>query len=206
MPQRYALKSLESNSYYHVFFRGANKSKIFTDNYDKNIMESLFARYLGTKSIRRPNGYNYPNYRGNIELVSYCFMQNHVHLLLYVNEVAEDMTKFMASLLTSYSKIYNSLHNRVGGLFESRYKAKKIESQEYLLHITRYIHMNPTRWFKYRFSSLKYYIDSAEIRPTWLSVLSFDEFNDQKEYIDFLTSYQSSKDDQEKIKHCLADQ
>jgi putative transposase len=68
-------------------------------------------------------------------------MPNHFHILL-VSSIENGITKFMLHLSTSYAKYFNIKYELVGRIFQERYRAKPIETDEYLLHLSRYIHLN----------------------------------------------------------------
>jgi hypothetical protein len=89
-------------------------------------------------------------------------------------------------------------------LFESRYKASHIDAQNYLEHISRYIHLNPRYWKNYQYSSLQFY--KHDNTPEWLNTTSIlDMFNDPKEYYSFVADYEDHKRMLEEIKHELPD-
>lgn len=204
VPQKNTIKEYAADSYYHVYLRGVAKQKIFEDHVDYRYFESLIERYLSKQKKISKTGIAYPNYRNDISLLSYCLMTNHLHLVLYQHDNLDSLKKFMASLLTSYSKYFNLRHKRVGSLFESRYKAKRIDNNTYLIHISRYVHMNPRRWQNYRYSSLQYVHESHA--PDWLN----DEyitsvFNTRGAYLSFLEEYQEHKDMLEDVKYQLAE-
>lgn len=84
------------------------------------------------------------NFYKEIELVAFCLMPNHFHLLLYQhNETSIDT--FMNSLFTRYPMYFNRKHKRVGVLFQDEYKAVRVIREEQLLHLSRYIHKNPEK-------------------------------------------------------------
>ncbi len=76
-------------------------------------------------------------------IYAYCLMPNHVHLLL--ESSVEPLAKFMQGLQQSYTQYFNLIYNKVGHLFQGRYKAIVCERDEYLLELIRYIHLNPVR-------------------------------------------------------------
>lgn len=125
MPYR---ESAYSNQYYHVYNRGNNFEPIFfsEDNYHFFIKRLL--EYFDNK----------------INLLAYCLMPNHYHLLI---EILEDefLHKAMQRFSTSYTKAINKNQNRVGHLFQGRYKSKLVPNNNYLLHLSRYIHLNPVK-------------------------------------------------------------
>ena len=76
-----------------------------------------------------------------IRLYLYCLMVNHVHLLL--ETPSANISAFMESLLTSYAVYFNLRHHRSGHLTQGRFKSPLVEGDEYLLRLSRYIHLNP---------------------------------------------------------------
>lgn len=112
----------------------------------------------------------------------------------------------MRSLMTSYSRYFNLKYKRTGPLFESRYKASRIDNDSHLQHITRYIHLNPRLWQTYRHSSLKYYSDPNSA-PVWIDPkIILEVFEDNREYMEFVADYEEMRDELSYIKHQLADQ
>lgn len=121
------LRQFQLNMPYHIYNRGNRKSNIFWDVKD----------YL--RFMKRLKEYKD---RFEIDLICYCLMPNHFHLLLKTQK-EDAITKFMLTLSTSYSKYFNIKHELVGRLFQERFRAKLVETDEYLLHLSRYIHLNP---------------------------------------------------------------
>lgn len=78
-----------------------------------------------------------------VEIIAYCLMPTHIHLLLKQN-LDNGITKFIGNLLNSYSKYFNIKHKRKGPLWQSKFNNVLIKTDEQLLHLTRYIHLNPT--------------------------------------------------------------
>lgn len=202
MPSRNTRKIMVPESYYHVYARGASKQPIFLDDNDHAVFFNLLKRYLSKTPAKDRLGREYPNYYGIVELLSFCLMKNHFHLLFYQeDEVA--IQKVMQSVLTSYVTYFNHRHKRTGPLFESRYKASRITNDAYLLHISRYIHLNPKQWRTHKWSSLPYYLDGKEadwVRPR--RVLSLHRTTG--EYRRFVEDYQSHKATLDLIKVELA--
>ena len=204
MPSRNVSKVQISDSYYHVYVRGGNKQKIFLDVTDYKYFLNLFERYLSKEQTTSKDGTPYPNFYKKVELLAYCLMTNHFHLLVYQHAIPS-LEKLMRSMMTSYSRYFNLKYKRTGPLFESRYKAVRIDDDSYLQHITRYIHLNPRYWEKYKFSSLKYYKNSSS--PEWLNPKKVLEmFSDREEYMEFVADYEEMRDTLSEIKYNLADQ
>jgi REP element-mobilizing transposase RayT len=79
----------------------------------------------------------------NIRLYLFVCMTNHFHLVFETPEA--NCSKFMQSLSTAYTVYYNLRHGRHGHLFDGRYKAKLVEGDDYLLSLSRYVHLNPVQ-------------------------------------------------------------
>jgi REP element-mobilizing transposase RayT len=117
---------------YHVTCRGNERRNIFRDEADRN----KFLRILSD---------NLKLY--GVELHSYVMMQNHFHLLLMTP--GANLRKFMQRFNTTYTVYFNRRYRRIGHLFQGRYKAILIKKDEYLVELSRYIHLNPVRIKKY---------------------------------------------------------
>ena len=130
----------------------------------------------------------YPKYDLQVELLCYCLMNNHFHLLVYAGEQPEMLTTFMRSVMTAYSMYFNKRHKRQGTLFQGVYKASRITNDTYLQHISRYIHLNPRTFRTYKFSSLRYYVDPID-SPVWLKPDRIVEMFRGSSYIKFVEDY-----------------
>jgi len=117
-----------STGIYHITMRGVNKSNIFLEPEDY----TTFLNYL--QNIKKSSG---------AEIYAYCLMTNHIHLLL--KEVNEDLSKTFQRLGAGFVGWYNRKYERVGHLFQSRYGSEVVETDTYLLMISRYIHQNPVK-------------------------------------------------------------
>lgn len=113
--------------YYHIYNRGSEKRVIFLETRD----------YLKFLTRLQENSQKY-----RVDILCYCLMPNHFHLL--VKQTSDtSITIFMNVLQLSYSKFFNTKYQRVGPLFQGRFKAKIVETDEYLLQLSAYIHRNP---------------------------------------------------------------
>jgi putative transposase len=117
---------LEGN-YYHIYNRGLNGEAIFIveENY-------LYCLQLVKRNLTRYD----------VRLIAYCLMPNHYHFLLR-QESAIPLTKFISSTFISYVQALNKQIRRTGPLFEGRFKHKLVDKEEYIIHLCRYIHLNP---------------------------------------------------------------
>ena len=136
---------------YHILIRGINKQDIFLDKYDKD----RFIKYL----LETKEKYNYLIY-------SYVIMNNHVHL--NINDKEDSMSKIIHKLCTSYGMYFNKKYERVGHIFQNRFKSIGIDTEEYLLNLVRYIHRNPekdgiSKLNQYKWSSYNEYIKNNKI-------------------------------------------
>jgi putative transposase len=111
---------------YHIIYRGNNRQAIFRDDADRK-------RYLEKLSLYCQEK--------NVDLLSYCLLSNHVHLLVETPE--GNLSKMMQAFQTSYTVYFNKRHGRTGHVFEQRYKARVVDKDNYLLQVSRYIHLNP---------------------------------------------------------------
>lgn len=113
---------------YHVTSRGNERSDIFAPDRNKErFLEKL------DENVKRHH----------VRLYAYVVMRNHYHLLLETPR--GNLSAFMQQLNTSYTMYHNVRHNRVGHVFSGRYKAKVVSGDEYLLALTRYLHLNPVK-------------------------------------------------------------
>lgn len=161
MPARNVLKSYLENGFYHIYNRGVEKRVIFSDKQDESVFLSYVKEYLTSKDVSgltkiiiesesSPNQrveaarkLRMNNLSEEIKLLAYCLMPNHFHFLVKQNK-ERSIEVFMRSLSTRYVQYFNRKHDkRVGGLFQDAYKAVLVESEEQLLHLSRYIHRNP---------------------------------------------------------------
>ena len=113
---------------YHVVFRGVGRQRLFLDESDYKRMLRRVAEAVELFGVR---------------LYLYCLMGNHVHLLLETPR--SNLSQFMSSVLTGYSVYFNLKHRRSGHVTEGRYKAQVVGGDDYLLRLSRYIHLNPVR-------------------------------------------------------------
>lgn len=202
MPSRNVLKIDVQESYYHIYARGASRQDIFLEPADYYIFLELFRRYLPPEEIRDNSGIPYAKLGDDIELLCYCLMSNHFHLLVYqISEGA--MQRLMRGVMTAYSRYFNKKYKRSGSLFESRYKASMIMSDEYLMHITRYIHLNPKKWQNYPYSSLSGYLNS-HTEDWWHEGKILELFSSRADYGEFVADYEAIRDSLALIKHELA--
>lgn len=158
-----------AGEYYHVYNRGVDKRKIFHHAGQYKRFIDTIKNILDTGSATLTNSIIDKNVAlsAKIKLICYCLMPNHYHFILK-QKVDDGISEFMHKLNTSYTKFYNISNKRSGRLFEYTFKARHIESEEILLHVSRYIHLNPlianltSDLRKYRWSSYRYFINISD--------------------------------------------
>jgi putative transposase len=204
MPTRNAVKEYASDSYYHIYTRGVNKRKIFMDDADYAFFLSLLKRYLSVRPVRRPKHPPYRTFSKEITLLSFCLMPNHVHFFVRQYNNADAIRDFMRAVMTSYSRYFNDKYSRLGPLFQSRYLASRVAHDSYLMHISRYIHLNPRQWQSYPYSSIKYF--QGQAFAEWFSPAPTLELfgNSIQQYLLFLHDYKDYKNSLEMIDCALA--
>lgn len=112
---------------YHIYNRGNEKQDIFVEENDYRFYLKRLAQDLK---------------KHHVLLVCYVLMPNHLHLVVK-QETEEPIFKFISSLHTSYSMYFNKKYKHTGHLFQDRFKQVLVESDEQLVHLSRYVHLNP---------------------------------------------------------------
>jgi REP element-mobilizing transposase RayT len=175
MPSR--TMNFERGRYYHVYNRGNNYQTIFFERESYLYFLRLVRRYLVDE---------------NISILAYCLMPNHYHFLVQCN--GDNLSEAMQLLSLTYTKSINKRFNRVGSLFQGRFKAVLVDSDDYLVHLVRYIHLNPVKAdlvksaSEWEFSSFSEY---ADIRSGSLPSMELvrSMIDSDQEYRSFLTEH-----------------
>ncbi|MFZ1248707.1 MAG: transposase [Candidatus Saccharimonadales bacterium] len=204
MPSRNVVREYEEESFYHVYNRGVEKRIIFVDDQDYTVFLGLLKKYLvGDKTDANKNNRHATQTLGaELELLAYCLMPNHFHLLFYQYS-ADAIEKLMRRVMTGYVMYFNNRYNRVGSLFQGPYKASKISTDAYLYHISRYIHLNPDAYTVWPYSSYKNYEGSkvcAWVKPDKVIGL----FESRQAYLGFVTEYIDTHEELQALKWQLA--
>lgn len=204
MPAKNILKQYVEEGYYHIYNRGVEKRAIFIDNQDTAVFLHYLKLYLSPltelEKMSRDNPksrlrrFLIKNLSQEIELLAFSLMPNHIHLL--VKQHSKDgITKLMRRLLTSYVMYFNRKYKRIGSLFQSRYKAALVLKDEYLLHLSRYIHLNPLAIKSSlnfnEFSSYHYYLGKKQ--ANWIKPYEILDYFSSNQRVDNKNtlSYQS---------------
>jgi len=101
----------------------------------------------------------------NVSILAYCLMPNHIHLLIRQNG-PQPASAFVQRLHTAYTMYFNKKYDLIGHPFQGRFKTKMVGKDEYLMHLSRYIHLNPKKLVakipSYKWSSYPAYIGETE--------------------------------------------
>ena len=142
--------NFQTEEYYHIYNRGVDKREIFSDNYDyirfleglKEFNQIETVGSLRDLKIKRELDENSGPTAGAplIEIISYNLLPNHFHLLVKQN-IDKGISDFMQRM-GGYTWYYNNRYKRSGSLFQGKFKAVHIDSQEYLEYLSAYINGN----------------------------------------------------------------
>lgn len=210
MPHRNTIRHFTEGGIYHVYNRGVEKRNIFLDEQDYAVFLHLLKYYLSPINLEdihplmefqnftivRPRPL--ANIEKEVNLLAYCLMPNHFHLILQQISMS-GVTKLIRRIATTYSMYFNKRYKRVGYLFQGRYKASLIESDYYLLHLSRYVHQNPldlpgmtrSNLVSYPYSSYSYLLGNRHaswVKPDF--ILSFFNRKNMPPSLNKYPSYQ----------------
>lgn len=170
--------------FFHIMSQGIEKNKIFKTNKEKEKYVHLIEKYLKDYDI---------------SIIAYCVMTNHVHLLIYTNDILE-ISKFMKVLNSSYGTFYNKINNRVGFVYRNRFQSQYIYDNSYLKNCIKYIHMNPVKAnmvkseSEYNFSSYNSYIENKEN-----SIINKEKIIDIFQKKEYIKEFKQLKDEEIEI-------
>jgi len=211
---------LATQEVYHVYNRGVEKRPIFLTKWD-------YARFLDLTNYYRfiscPVKYSYFKSLSReerekilkrledsaekwVDILAFCLMPNHIHFLL--KQLKDNgISKFMAKIQNSFSHFFNTKQERVGHLFQGNFKAKRVESDEQLMHVSRYIHLNPVTAYLISLVQLENYEYSSY--PKYLGKkggfcdtdLVLGLFKDRNQYRNFVRDQADYQRRLEAIKH-----
>lgn len=205
MPSRNIIRQFTENGVYHVYNRGVEKRDIFLDDQDYAVFLHLLKYYLSpidpkevhplmefqNFAVIKPKPLS--NIEKEVNLIAYCLMPNHFHLLIQQISI-DGITKLLRRVSTTYAMYFNKRYKRVGYLFQGPYKAKLVENDSYLLHLSRYIHLNPSELIRrnlidYPYSSYKYYLGTA--KAGWVKPDLILAYFDKSKLLPSLNEYPS---------------
>lgn len=207
---------------YHVFNRSVAKQPILLTSTDYQRATEVFKFYQYHKPPLRYSFYNRLPSEQKIkffedlsslgiqlvQIICFCLMPNHVHFLLK-NLKEGGIKQFMSNFQNSYAKYFNIKTGRTGTLFQPMFQAVRIESDEQLIHVSRYIHLNPVTAFlimpekmdEYKWSSYPDYLNNHQTYINKEVILNyFKSIQDYEKFVLDQVDYQRQLD---KIKHLI---
>jgi putative transposase len=210
---------LKNSFLYHICTKSIAGYRIFRTDDDYLRMLEMFKYYRYEKPSLRFSVYETLLERGNrhilnilstkddlVDIIAYCIMPTHLHLIL-AQLKDEGISIYMKNLLNSYTRYFNLKNNRKGPLWQGRFKSILIETGEQLLHLTRYIHLNPTtdnlveKPEDWQYSSYNEYLNNSV--DTLCNFLQYIEIK-SKSYKTFVETRQEYQQTLAEIKHlCL---
>lgn len=165
MPRK--ARSAIATQYSHIIVQGIEKKFIFKEKYFKELYLSLLKSNLEDTEI---------------EILGYCVMDNHVHIIIY-SDNPKELGKYMQKVNTCFAVKYNKINNRVGYVFRNRYYLQPIINERQLFNCLVYIHRNPIKanmvleYEEYEFSSYKEFTEKTDLLTLESIELIFDSSN-----------------------------
>jgi putative transposase len=207
---------LITDNYYHVYNRAIHDLQPFLDDPCAIEFTKGMAYYSQTKppirlSLRDKLGKDVKDDFNDrlVDILAYCLMPNHFHILLK-QRVDGGISNFMRKLQNSFVRYHNLRLKQKGGLFQGNFKSSLITSHEQLLHVSRYIHLNPTSAhlvklpLEYKHSSLHFYAHNTFTPPfTGGYILTAGESSES--YLRFVNSNIVYQEVLQRIKNSLLD-
>lgn len=149
---------LVNGQIYHICTKSIAGYKVFREPSDYERMQEMLSYYRAEsppvrfsiyKSQITKTGESAPKLKPDVaegalvDILAYCLMPTHIHLIL-CQLVDQGISTYMKNLLNSYSRYFNTKYSRKGPLWQGRFMSVLVESDEQLIHLTRYVHLNPT--------------------------------------------------------------
>ena len=205
MPRRRIL--LINGEYYHVYNRGYEKQVIFhssddylrafkTIQYYHYLVPPIKFSYLNIQDLKRQKEILSQLVQTHIDILAFCFMPNHFHFL--VKQIRDDgILTTLSKFSNSYSHYHNTRYEKKGKVFEGRFKVVRVTSNEQLLHLSRYIHLNPytasivkdiNQLGNYRYSSLKEYLTPYQFNLSQTNEI-LSQFKSEQDYFNFIKNH-----------------
>ncbi|MBL7159703.1 transposase [Candidatus Microgenomates bacterium] len=215
---------LITNQFYHVLNRGSSLQPTFTSKrgfqraielmryYQNKNLPLRYSQFLALSNKRREKILEILVKKKEflVEITAYCLMPNHFHFLLKQVE-KEGISKFLSNFTNSYTRYFNVKNKRNGPLFQGKFKAIRVETNKQLLHLSRYIHLNPYSSYvvktpkaleKYSYSSLLEYLGKFQIGLCSKNIIlgQFKNINLYKNFVFDQADYQRKL---QRIKHLM---
>lgn len=223
MPRRNLV--FANNEYYHIYNRSVGKDSIFSSKIALRRVLNRAEYYRFNQRLRLSQFEDLPqeskrNYLESIkndsplvEIFAYAFMPNHYHFLLRQQQ-DKGIVRFISNTQNSFSKHFNTKYSRHGALFCNPFKARRIETDEEFIHVSRYIHLNPVtsyitefdRLAQYPWTSFTTYMNGEVRSSLSLSTqLILNWFKSKERYAKFVSDQVDYQRKLRSIKHLLFD-
>jgi len=138
-------REISKSGIYHVMLRGVNKQRIFehVEDYEGflRILKEILVDNLMQAHSQDPLPQRLPDY----DVYAYCLMDNHVHMLIGVNNMESSVGDLIKRISGRYAQFFNWRYNRVGHLFQDRFRSEVCEDETYFFTLMNYIHYNPVK-------------------------------------------------------------
>lgn len=193
--------------YRRPIFKPSAICQLFLENITYYLLKSppvKFSYYRRKKSDHQ-SSLNFADRLATI--IAYCVMPNHFHLLVRQDQ-EKGIQKLMHAALNSFAHYYNTKQHQKGPVFESRFVSVLVETDEQLLHLSRYIHLNPVTAHlvempqDYPFSSYSLYQSQPAFAP-FETQLILDHFPSTRDYHQFVMDQKDYQRELAQIKHLL---
>lgn len=200
-------KKFVEGQIYHAFNKSIANFGIFKDlnnaekfiktlsYYNNKFIEMSLSKYLERHkddidlNLLLPKKYSY------VKFISYCMMPDHYHLLVKVLTDSY-LSKYISDVENSFTRYFNIKFERKGPLWQSRFKSVRIKTNEQLLHVSRYIHLNPTTSYlvenpgDWQFSSYREIISNNSLLKNTLTEISISNALNYKKFVNDQIDYQ----------------
>lgn len=200
MPAINVVKQYVEGGIYHLYNRCPDGNTLFKDHQDYEYFLQLLKEYLSEEyahdhltGLLKPT-----NLATKAQLYAYCLLPNHFHLLIQQNDNAS-VSRFARCVMTSYALRFNRKYHHIGSIFQGKLRGILIDSDCYLLHVTRYIHRNALPFVPsyhdlaaYPYSSYGYYLNQKH--ASWINpkpVLAYfasshhEQFSNYQSFVEF---------------------
>lgn len=216
---------ITTGEFYHIYNRGVEKRDIFDDQYDmdrfyQSMIEFNSIEPIGSifenSFIKDPqNPFSLKTREKLVEFVAYCLNPNHYHFIL--EQLVDNGISIFMQRLGGYTMYFNEKYERSGALFQGRYKAKHISSNDYLLHTSAYVNLNnevhqlggSTSKFEIKSSWKEYTDDNGNQDGFCKKKIILDQFKSAKGYEMFareaLSLMQEKKQNDKELKNLILD-
>lgn len=217
---------LVKDHYYHAYNRGVASQPIFFSKYHyERFWETMFyyqntnppVSYSFFKGLPKPKRASLleqfrQKHDFEVEIVCACCMPNHFHFLLK-QVTAHGIANFLSKLTNSYTRYFNVSQNRNGPILQGKFKSVLVETNSQLLHVSRYIHLNPysssiaktlKELEKYPYSSYPEYLSQSK-SAYFQKTIILDQYKQSEDYHQFVSDQADYQRRLDQIKHLTLD-